>query len=56
MEQNKFEESSSKNFILYLFIFLFVIVALVYYRIYIRHDYYVTSSEGVGSNAVESGG
>ncbi len=42
MEKNK---SSTHHIISYLFIFLLVIVALTYYRIFIRHDYFVVSPE-----------
>ncbi len=45
MQQNQPLEKTNRSVIPYLFLFLTVIIGLTYYRIYIRHDYYVVPLE-----------
>lgn len=51
MEKNSSSTNSQNSIIPYLFIFLLIIAGLTYYRIYIRHDYYLVPVE---DTAVES--
>lgn len=51
MQQNQSQKNLTQSVIPYLFILLLLIIGLTYYRIFIRHDYYIITPAKIPENS-----